>query len=196
MNSEKKLRIISKKITFDIKESHSPQSMEINNLINRLKIKLEKTKVGVALSAIQLNVPLRLFIVSKNIFNTQYIENELIKIFINDKRIYKNIFFNDLIFINPEIIYLSKKKELMNESCISLKNICGKVKRSTRVRLISQNKYGKYFTVEATGLLAQIFQHEMDHLNGRLFTDMTESYKCGISADLKKDFYINIRYKY
>jgi peptide deformylase len=59
----------------------------------------------------------------------------------------------------------------MEEGCLSLRWLYGKVKRSARVTVEAYDEEGKKFSRGAGGLLAQIFQHEIDHLNGRLFID-------------------------
>ena len=61
---------------------------------------------------------------------------------------------------------LSKKKTLMNEGCLSVVKSYGAVKRSTRTTLQAYDEKGKKYERGAAGLLAQIFQHEVDHLDG------------------------------
>jgi len=59
----------------------------------------------------------------------------------------------------------------MNEGCLSVRPLYGKVRRATRATVEAYNEKGKKFKMEGTGLLAHIFQHETDHLEGILFTD-------------------------
>ena len=76
--------------------------------------------------------------------------------------------------INPKII----KREGMvedTEGCLSVPGIYGTVERSARVVVEYQNRFGKKHTMEGTGLLARAFQHELDHLDGVLFTDKVTS---------------------
>lgn len=78
----------------------------------------------------------------------------------------------DKVFINPVIIKESKVKKLMRgEGCLSVRFVYGTTKRSERVTVKAYDEHGKEFTMEGKGLLAQIFQHEIDHLNGILFID-------------------------
>ena len=77
----------------------------------------------------------------------------------------------DLVFINPEIVKASKEKKEVDEGCLSVRWLYGKVRRSARVTLRAYNEKGERIERGASGLLAQIFQHEVDHLNGILFTD-------------------------
>src|SRR5205085_11978675 len=72
-------------------------------------------------------------------------------------------------YINPEIIWKSKKKEEWYEGCFSIKGICGIVKRSQSVKIQAFDQHGKLVKEKHTGYVARIFQHEIDHLNGILF---------------------------
>ncbi|PIR70432.1 MAG: peptide deformylase [Candidatus Niyogibacteria bacterium CG10_big_fil_rev_8_21_14_0_10_42_19] len=76
-----------------------------------------------------------------------------------------------LVFINPRITKASKKKEVLYEGCLSTPNLYGQIKRSRQVTIEALNENGKKITRGAGGLLAEIFQHETDHLNGKLFID-------------------------
>ncbi|MBI3888666.1 peptide deformylase [Candidatus Nomurabacteria bacterium] len=74
-------------------------------------------------------------------------------------------------FINPKISKLSRDKVWVPEGCLSVRWLYGKTYRSTKATIAAYNENGKKFTRGASGLLAQIFQHETDHLNGILFID-------------------------
>ena len=79
--------------------------------------------------------------------------------------------------VNPEIIS-SHGMEEDYESCLSIPGREGKVPRSASIKISAQDREGKPFTLKAKDLLARILQHEIDHLNGRLFIDiMTEEVK-------------------
>lgn len=75
------------------------------------------------------------------------------------------------IFINPKIINYSEEKDTNAEGCLSVKGMFEEVTRSYRVTIEAQNLSGKKFRVSGEGLMARIFQHETDHLNGMLFID-------------------------
>jgi len=79
-----------------------------------------------------------------------------------------------MIAINPKIIKASKKTHLVGEGCLSIPNYYGLVRRSTNVTLRALNENGEEFERGAGGLLAQIIQHENNHLDGILFTDIAE----------------------
>ncbi|HPW40044.1 MAG TPA: peptide deformylase [Bacillota bacterium] len=72
--------------------------------------------------------------------------------------------------INPVIVYESGEQFEM-EGCLSIPGIKGKVKRPEKVIVRAQNRKGKTFEMTGTELLAIAFCHEIDHLNGILFTD-------------------------
>lgn len=72
--------------------------------------------------------------------------------------------------VNPEIVASSGIQDGA-EGCLSLPDVVGNVKRSERVTLKALDENGDEVTIEATGYLARAFQHEIDHLNGIIFTD-------------------------
>jgi peptide deformylase len=73
--------------------------------------------------------------------------------------------------INPEIIKTSAETELGIEGCLSIPNLVGEVERFSAVVVKGFNKQGKPVKIKSSGWLARIFQHEIDHLEGILFTD-------------------------
>lgn len=125
-------------------------SKEIQAIIASMKKSLNTQDDGVAIAAPQIDVSLRIFVVSK-------------KALVDAK--------DDVAFINPEIVRLGKKKEYMSEGCLSVRWKYGLVKRATSATVRAYNEQGNEFVMSGKGLLAQIFQHEIDHLNGSLFID-------------------------
>ena len=75
------------------------------------------------------------------------------------------------VFINPEIIETSIEEGPYEEGCLSIPGFYREVIRPLRVRVQAQDVNGKYFTIDADGLLARVIQHENDHLNKTLFID-------------------------
>lgn len=130
-------------------------SKELSKTIADMKRALAKEPDGVAIAAPQINVPLRIFIVSGKVF-TKETDTEQAP---------------DRVFINPEITKLSKKREWLEEGCLSVRWEYGEVPRATKATVRALDERGVPFTLGASGLLAQIFQHETDHLNGVLFID-------------------------
>lgn len=142
----KTLRSISKEVS-----KEEILSEKIKNIIVDMKNALYKEDDGVAIAAPQIDVPLRIFVVAKKV---------------NPKK-----YDDDLVFINPVITKLGKKKEAMSEGCLSVRWKYGLVKRSVTATVRALNAEGNEFVMSAKGLMAQIFQHEVDHLNGVLFID-------------------------
>jgi len=75
------------------------------------------------------------------------------------------------VFINPEIIKLSKKTDVIEEGCLSLPNIFVPVRRAKSLKIKALDENNKEFKLKAKDLLARTIQHETDHLNGILITD-------------------------
>ncbi len=79
-----------------------------------------------------------------------------------------------VIAINPKFTKMSKKSHVVGEGCLSIPDRYGLVRRSTNVTITALDENGVSYTRGAGGLLAQIMQHETDHLDGILFTDRAE----------------------
>ena len=75
------------------------------------------------------------------------------------------------ILVNPEIVKASPETETGIEGCLSVPLLVGEVERAHTVKVRGRNAHGKPVRLKAEGWLARIFQHEIDHLNGVLFTD-------------------------
>jgi len=82
-----------------------------------------------------------------------------------------------LVFINPEITILDGAEEKMQEGCLSVPGFYEDVSRIEHVQINALDRQGNPFELEATGLLAVCIQHEMDHLNGKLFVDYLSGLK-------------------
>lgn len=81
-----------------------------------------------------------------------------------------------LVLINPEILDPADKQE-MEEGCLSVPDYKDKVQRFNRLRLKALDADGKPYELEAEGLLAQAIQHEIDHLDGKLYIDLLSPLK-------------------
>ncbi len=95
------------------------------------------------------------------------------------------------VFINPEIIWESKEDEPFTEGCLSVPGIEAEVYRPVRIRLRYYDVNFERKELEADGLLARVLQHEVDHLNGKLFIDRVSGMKRFLMASrlnrLKKE---------
>ncbi len=138
-------------------------SKEMQDVISRMKKALDSQSDGVAIAAPQIGESVRIFVVSGKIFDEDFKRGRGLE--------QKKKINDDVVFINPTFTKKSKEKKQMPEGCLSVRWIYGKVERSTRATVHAYNEKGEEFTRGAGGLLAQIFQHEIDHLDGILFID-------------------------
>jgi len=139
---------------------------KIKKILKEMSLALKSQNDGVAIAAPQIGYSLSIFIVSGKIFHKDFVRGKQEFEKIPDKEIPK-----DLIFINPKIIKLSREKEWFPEGCLSVRWLYGKTHRSKKATITAYNENGKKFQRGASGFLAQIFQHETDHLKGILFID-------------------------
>jgi peptide deformylase len=116
---------------------------------------------GVGLAANQVGVPLQLAVIDLSSREDEGQRHPLI------------------VIINPEILSM-EGSVIEEEGCLSIPDYAEKVKRAARVRVRAQDRSGKPFEIEAEGLLAKAFQHEIDHLNGLLFVDRLSPLKKSI----------------
>ena len=156
------LREIAKEVP--ISEITKPK---IKKILADMIVGLNSQDDGVAIAAPQIGVSLRIFIVSGRIFDEDFISGRGSA----DGDLYKKARNPDMVFINPILKKISKDKKLMSEGCLSVRPIYGKVRRATRATVEAYDEHGKKFSKDASGLLAHIFQHETDHLDGILFID-------------------------
>ena len=75
------------------------------------------------------------------------------------------------VFINPEIIWASEEKKVYDEGCLSVPGVYDGVERPAEVKVKALDADGKPFEIHADGLLAVCIQHEMDHLQGKVFVE-------------------------
>ncbi|MBU2610239.1 MAG: peptide deformylase [Chloroflexi bacterium] len=108
---------------------------------------------GVGLAAPQVGVSERLIVV-------EYGDDD-------DEDIPKKLY----VLVNPEIKSFSQETEVGVEGCLSVPGLLGEVERSLAVTIKGLNRHGQPVKIKAQDWLARIFQHEIDHLNGVVFTD-------------------------
>jgi len=75
------------------------------------------------------------------------------------------------VLVNPEIVQESEETVTDFEGCLSVPGLAGEVERFEAVTVQAKNRFGKPIKLKASGWLARIFQHEIDHLNGVLYID-------------------------
>jgi methionyl-tRNA formyltransferase len=136
-------------------------SVELNHLIHEMSVALDAFPEGVALAAPQLGVSYRLFIVRKDRTLPPPEDGSEP---VGEVEVY----------VNPEIVKTSRKKAKVDEGCLSVQGVYGTTKRHERVTIKARRPDGSHLSRGAGGLMAQIFEHEIDHLNGILFIDHAE----------------------
>jgi peptide deformylase len=124
---------------------------KIKSVLEKMTEALCKNESAVAIAAPQIGESLRIFIIQ---LKTGLDSNQPL-----------------FVFINPVIKKISKKKRIVSEGCLSTEGIYGAIKRAEKLTVEAYNEKGEKFSRNASGLLAQIIQHEIDHLNGILFID-------------------------
>jgi len=143
-------------------------STEVQAVIKKMKQALTSQDDGVAIAAPQIGVLLRIFVISGRAFDVDEDGTENLPAKQTSP---------DLVFINPVITNHSQKKEEMEEGCLSVRWKYGWVKRYTKATISAYNEYGEKVSRGGSGLIAQIFQHEIDHLDGILFIDKADDIK-------------------
>jgi len=141
----------------------------IQELIREMRSLLSKEEFGVALAASQVGEPVRLFIVSgralargsRNSPDEEDVSENATELPTQP----------DQVYINPELVKMSRKKTEKHEGCLSIRGKWGMVPRAEKASVRAYDENGIRFTRGASGFLAHIFQHEMDHLNGILYID-------------------------
>ncbi len=163
-------------------------SAKIQKILKDMASALSTQDDGVAIAAPQIGVSLRIFLVSKGalesplkkgvpesargrVVTTPASEDGGTPFIKGDNRAELKKTAGYLTFINPVITKLSREKAILDEGCLSVRPLYGKIKRSKKATVTAYDENGVLFTRGASGLLAQIFQHETDHLEGILFID-------------------------
>lgn len=136
---------------------------KIQNIIREMKEALASQDDGVAIAAPQIGYSLKIFVISGKI--SQF----------SNKKTDPEKTLEDTVYINPKIIKVSKEKKIMEEGCLSVRYLYGKVKRFVKATVEAYDENGVKFTRGGSGLLAQAFQHETDHLEGTLFIDKAKN---------------------
>jgi len=130
----------------------------IQGVIADMQTAMHKEDDSAAIAAPQIGELVRIFIISRAI--------------LPDKEDGER---EDLVFINPTIIKHSRTKSVVEEGCLSVRWLYGDVERFDKVRIEALDETGTRVVYGASGIVAQAFQHEIDHLNGILFIDKAEN---------------------
>lgn len=177
--NEKVLRQIAKEVSIG-----GIKTKKIKNILKEMSLALQSQNDGVAIAAPQIGYSLRIFIVSGKMLKAGFSGRDVsqgdgpTRPFSPERSDGgRGGNAKDLVFINPKISKLSRKKEWVPEGCLSVRPLYGKTFRSTKATVVACDENGKRITRGASGLLAQIFQHETEHLDGILFIDHAKEIK-------------------
>ena len=135
---------------------------ELDRILTDMSETLDGQVDGVALAAPQVGISFRIFIVRYDRMNTR------------EGDVPEDLSPEVGVYINPEFVKSSKKRDEMQEGCLSVRGIYGTTLRSTNATMRAQDERGVWFERGGGGILAQAFQHETDHLDGILFIDHAE----------------------
>ena len=142
-------------------------SRALANIIKKMSDTLRQTDDGVGIAAPQIGISRQIFIASEEALAIdqgweEYNEQEKLA----HKKQWKH-----LVFINPRVIQTSREKKEKSEGCLSVPKTYGLVKRAEKIRVRAYDETGHVFERGASKLFAQVLQHELDHLDGKLFID-------------------------
>jgi len=130
---------------------HEIESQDVKSLIQDLRTELIRTG-GVAIAAPQVGSSVRIIVLKdRNVFGVE----------------------KDVVLINPRLSFLTNRTQWGIEGCLSIPGVCGYVNRYTDVKVEYIDEQGKYQIREVKGFVARVLQHEVDHLDGILYTDKT-----------------------
>ncbi|MBK7316725.1 MAG: peptide deformylase [Anaerolineales bacterium] len=132
---------------------------ELQTLIDDM-IETMREAPGVGLAAPQVNISQQLAVIE---YDEDEDEEENEDAPPKPKKLY--------VIINPEIIKTSEEKVMGIEGCLSIPGLQGEVERHESIQVKALNRHGSPVKLKVDGWMARIFQHEIDHLNGVLFTD-------------------------
>lgn len=127
------------------------QSASISKIVEEMKIAILRSNHATGISAIQLGIPLRIFVI-----NMTRISGE------------------EIVAINPKIVTISGRIQERSEGCLSLPDYSGKVKRRNKILFTAYNLEKTIRTYQFIGYASAVVQHEFDHLDGILYWDRME----------------------
>ncbi len=140
----------------------------LSEILTDMADALDQEPDGVALAAPQIALPYRIFIVRKD--RTLPPPPSEVSTSETPPPMTPTV----EVYINPEIVRTSRRRASADEGCLSVRGVYGTTKRHERVTIRARREDGSRFERGGGGLLAQIFEHEIDHLNGILFIDHAE----------------------
>jgi len=122
-------------------------------------VKVAEDPEGAGLAATQIGISKRMCVV-RNFFEDPLDENKIRS--------------DDVVLINPKITQYSSETDLDWEGCLSVPDVYGKVERASKIKVTAKDIDGNIIKIKAEGFFARTIQHEVDHLDGVLFTSKIE----------------------
>jgi peptide deformylase len=147
-------------------------SKSLQNILRDMSAALRSTSDGIGIAAPQIGVSKRIFIASEEALAIDKVDDAAEEN--TDTKQKKKHEWKHFIFINPEIIKISSKITRASEGCLSVPKKYGIVPRADKIRVRARDEHGKPFERGASKLFARLLQHELDHLDGKLFIDTAE----------------------
>lgn len=142
------------------------KSDETKLLIKNMAAALLKEPDGIGIAAPQIGISLKIFLVTADVLAPETLKERA-----------GGTEPGILVFINPTIKKRSTKKNVDIEGCLSVRGDYGEVTRPEKITIEYFDENGKKISRGASGLLARVIQHEMDHLDGVLFVDKAKNIK-------------------
>ena len=151
INDKKEAKFLGKKTK--LADVAKLSQTEIRALVQEMRITMKQAD-GIGLSANQVGIDMELFVAQ-----------------VAAQQNGKNKFY---VVANPEIIKVSEETVRIEEGCLSVPGSFGMVERPEKITIKGYDLKGKKITIKAWGMLARVFQHEIDHLKGHLFIEKAE----------------------
>ncbi len=144
----------------------------MHSLIADMRELLKSEEYGVAIAAPQVGESVRLFIVAgKSLIREKRGKKKPEKEEDMDDDYLEGLPVDDEVYINPVLVKTSRGRKKKHEGCLSVRGKWGEVLRAEKATVRAYNLQGQKFERGASGFLAHIFQHEIDHLDGILYID-------------------------
>lgn len=137
-----------------VKEVDSQVKQDVQDILDTLRA--AKNPEGAGLAAPQIGILKRIIVVRRWLPDPANPEGQIIK---------------EYVLINPKIVTESEEISLNWEACLSVPHKYGKVRRHTKIKVAALDENGTEIRLKATGFFARVIQHEIDHLEGEIFTD-------------------------
>ena len=155
-----------------ISDFGSPELLKTIDAMERI---LFEQPDGIGIAAPQIGISKQIFLVTSDVLDADALDKRLEKNRHSPPKKRAVARGEYIVCINPSFSKFSSKKNSDVDGCLSVRGYYGDVARPEKVSITYFDETGKKYTRGASGLLARVFQHEMDHLNGMLFIDRAKN---------------------